>query len=189
MGMLYNSRAISRREVEEKLKNAGDYVKMDFLSSCLKKEMDFDTKKFVLMKLAEVYELRRMYYEAAKTIRNAAEINVTFEGKLKDFMKSAELFVKSGNFDESDISFNKALGSAKEIEKVQLKQKRKEWYRAQANDYVLKDKRSHAMSAYEKLLGLELNPAEKKEVQTALLGLYEKLGKVKEFYALRANMN
>lgn len=180
--------AVTRREVEERLKRVGDYVKMDYLSACLKKQLDFDTKKFVLLKLAEVYEQRRMFAEAAKMMRNAAEINTTYEGKMNDFVKSAELFVRAGHFDESDVSFTKALGCAKELEKARIKQTRKEWYKAQAKEYLARDRRSHAVIAYEKLLALELSLQEKKEAQTTLLSLYEKLGKVKEFYALKANI-
>jgi len=35
---------------------------------------------------------------------------------------------------------------------------------------------------------LDLTSEEKREIQGTLLMLYEKLGKVKEFYALKANM-
>lgn len=188
MGMLYKAKTITRREVEEKLKSVGDYVKMDFLSQCLKMQIDFDTKKFILLKLTEIYEARKMYSEAARMIRNAAEINTTYDGKMNDFMKSCTLFIKSGSFDEADVSFTKALGSATELQKGRLKAARKEAYKAQAKEYVAKGRRSHALDAYERILSFELTPEEKREAQSALLNIYEKLGKVKEFYALKANM-
>jgi len=183
-----NTHSTTRRELEERLKNVGDYVKMDLLSAALKKNIDIDTKKFCLLKLAEVYEERRMFSEAAKMIRNAAEVNLTYDGKMNDFMKSCSLFIKSGNFAEGDVSFTKALGCATELQRARLKTMRKEAYKAQAKEYVLREKRSHALEAYEKLLSLELTPEEKKEVQTSLLMIYEKLGKVKDFYALKSNM-
>jgi len=188
MGMLYKSKTITRREVEEKLKTVGDYVKMDFLSSCLKMQIDFDTKKYVLLKLAEVYELRRMFSEAARMIRNAAEINTTYDGKMNDFMKSCTLFIQGGNLDEADASFGKALGCATDLQKGRIKTIRKDAVKAFAKEMMKRDKRSHAASAYEKLIGLELGPDEKREAQTTLLGLYEKLGKVKDYYNLKANM-
>jgi len=181
--------SITRKEVEDKLKSVGDYVKMDFLSTCLKKQMDFDTKKFVLLKLSEIYEARKMFSEAAKMMRNAAEINTTYDGKMTDFMKSCSLFVKSGHFDEADVSFTKAMACASGMQKDRIKAMRKEAFKAQAKEYIARDKRSHAAETYEKLLGLEsLAPDEKREAQSTLLILYEKLGKVKEFYALKANM-
>ena len=188
MGMLYVGKSTTRREIEEKIQNVGDYVKMDVLSAALKKQIDFDTKKFVLLTLAGIYESRRMFSEAARMMRNAAEINTTYDGKMNDFMKSAELFIKGGNYADSDVSFTKALGSANESQKERIKGMRREAYKAQAKEYLAKDRRAHAIETYEKLLNLDLNPVDKAEAQNALLGLYEKLGKIKEYYALKANM-
>jgi len=188
MGAIYHARTTTKRELEEKIKNVGDYVKMDLLSSALKIQIDIETKKFVLLKLTEIYESRKMFSEAARMIRNAAELNSTYEGKMNDFMKSCTLFIKGGGFEDADVSFTKALGCATELQKGRLKAARKEAYKVQAKEYVAKKRRSHAVVAYEKLLALDLTPDEKKDVQNTLLMLYEKLGKVKEFYALKANM-
>lgn len=186
--MIEKDIVVTRREVEAKIATIGDYVKMDYLSSCLKKQLDFDTKKFVLNKLALIYEQRGMFTEAAKMMKASADINTTFDGKLNDFVKSTELFVKGGNFDEAEVSYAKALGCANTMQKEIIKGKRKDFYRAQAKEYLKKDKRKHAMDAYEKILMLDLNPQEKQEVQAALLPLYEKLGKVTEFYNLKKIM-
>ncbi|MEM4271593.1 MAG: hypothetical protein QXD13_00675 [Candidatus Pacearchaeota archaeon] len=188
MAAIYHTRTISRHEIDDKLKKSGDFVKLDFLSSCLKKQMDFDTKKFVLLKLAELYSERKMFAEAGKMMRAGAEINGTYEGKMNDFIKSGELFAKAGNFDEADVSFTKALGSATEMQRAKIKTAKKTAYFAKAKELMQRDRRSHAMEAYEKLLLMDLNPIEKHEVQNALLQIYEKLGKVKEFYALKAGM-
>lgn len=182
-----STKTVTRREVEEKLKGIGDYVKMDFLSSCLKKNLDFDTKKFVLVKLTEVYEQRRMFSEAAKMMRAAAEINTTYDGKMNDFMKSCLLFVKGASLDEADVSFTKALGSATDLQKARLKMQRKDAVKELARELIARDKRSHAVLAYEKLLKLELTPEEKNEAQSKLLWLYEKLGKIKDYYALKGS--
>ena len=188
MTQIFHTRAITRREVDEKLKISGDYVKLDFLSACLKKQMDFDTRKFVLMKLAEVYEQRKMFAEAGKMMRASAEINTTYDGKMNDFVKSAQLFVMAGGFQDADVSFAKALGSAKEMQRQGVKNLRKEAYKAKAKDLLDKERRSHAMEAYEKLLDLELTPQEKREAQSSLLAIYEKLGKIKEYYHLKAEI-
>jgi len=188
MGAIYHARTTTKRELEEKLKNAGDYVKMDVLSSALKKQIDIETKKYVLLKLTEIYEARKMFSESARMIRNAAELSTTYEEKMNDFMKSCTLFIRSGSFDDADVSFTKALGCATELQKGRLKVARKEAYKTQAREYVTKERRSHAVIAYEKLLSFDLSLDEKKEIQSTLLMLYEKLGKVKDFYALKANM-
>ncbi len=179
---------VTRKEIEAKLENVGDYVKLDYLQNCLKKQIDFDTRRFVLVKLASIYESRKMYLEAAKVIRSAADINATFDAKMRDFLKSTEFFIKAGYFDEADISLAKTLASASENQKVAIKIKVKEYYNAQAKEFIRKDKRRHAMETYEKILELDLNPFEKKEVQTNLLSLYQKLGKINEYFTLQRSM-
>lgn len=186
--MAFKEEALSKRNIEEKLKNVGDYVKMDFLQQCLKRQLDFDTRRFVLITLAKVYESKKMYLEAGKLTRNAADINTTYEAKMNDFLKSTELFIKAGNFDEADISTTKAFAVANDRQKVEIKIRIREAYKLQANELLKKDKRKQAMESYEKLLRLDLNPGEKKDVQKTLLELYEKLGKIQDYYSLQKMM-
>ncbi len=181
--------SVTRRDVEARLAVVGDYVKMDYLQACLKKPLDFDTKRFVLVKLSEVYEARKMFLEAGKMIRIAADINTTFDGKIKDFVKSMELLVKGGNFDEADISFNKALAMANERQKLEIKIKRKDMLKRQADEYMKKDRRKNAMDVYEKMQEIDLTAQEKKDVRDKLLYLYEKLGKIKDYMNLKNNVN
>jgi tetratricopeptide (TPR) repeat protein len=178
----------TKRDIEEKLKKLGDYVKIDYLGRCLKENPDFETRKFILLTLSKLYEDKGMFAEAAKQIRNAADINSTFNAKIADFMKAAELFAKASDFGEVDISVTKALASANTMQRAQIKTQQKQIYMAQAQALVKKDKRSTALKAYEKILTFELTPNEKKDVQITLLGLYEKLGKVREFYSLKRSM-
>jgi tetratricopeptide (TPR) repeat protein len=177
-----------RKEIEAKLATMGDYVKIDYLARCLQQNLDFDTRKFVLLTLSKLYESRNMYAEAAKLMRGAADINTTFQGKIGDFLKSAELYSRAGVFDEADISIQKALASANTSQRPLIKKQQKEYYMTQAKLLMQKDKRTNAMKAYEKILALELSPQEKTEVQNILMGLYEKLGKVREFYNLKRSM-
>jgi len=181
--------SVTRKEVEDKIASMGDYVKMDYLSRCLKQSMDFDTRKFVLTKLGEIYGQRGMYLEAAKMIAGSAEINSTFQAKINDYVRAAEFFIKGGDFDNADSTFNKAVVCCNGMQKEVIKNKRKDLYKVQAKLYLDRDKRHQAMQTYEKLLSIELSLDEKKEVQSTLLYLYEKLGKIKEFYALKRNMN
>ena len=174
-----------RREVETKLSDMGDYVKMDYLQKVLRMNINFDTKKFVLVKLAEIYGPRGMYADAAKLMVTSAEINTTYLGKMNDFMKATELFIRAGKYDESDIVLQRALVCGNENQKFQMKMKRKDLIKNQAMDLLKKDKRNNAMLAYEKLLTMDLSLDEKKEAQTTLLNLYEKLGKIRDYYSLK----
>ncbi len=183
-----NVKEVTRREIEAKLSTIGDYVKMDYLQTCLKKSLDFDTRKFVLTRLSATYESRKMFLEAAKLMRSAADINATHESKMNDFVKSSELFIKAGDYQEADNTLTKALASATSSQKIAIKIRMKDSYKAQAKELLTKDKRKHAMDAYEKLLTQDLDPLEKKEAQKSLLYLYEKLGKIQSFYALQKVM-
>lgn len=180
---------ITRKEIEQKLSTVGDYVKMDYLQQCLKKQLDFDTRKFVLLTLATIYETRGMYLEAARLLRNAAEINTTYDGKMHDFMRSTGAFIKGAGYDEAHLTFMKALGCVAEKAKPSIKETYKKLYFTQAEELIKRDKRKHALEAYERILSLDfLSPEEKRKAQVALLPLYEKLGKVKEFLALKKQL-
>jgi len=152
-------------------------------------QIDFDTRRYVLTKLAAIYESRKMYLEAARLIRIAADINTTYEGKAGDFIRSADLFIKGGNFSEADISVAKALATANDKQKVAIKIKVKEAYKAQAKEFMSKDKRKHALETYEKIASMDLDPLEKKEIQQQLLFLYDKLGKIVESASLKKAMS
>ena len=178
----------SRREIEEKLKTLGNYVKIDYLLSCLKQPVDFDTRKFVLVNLGQLYKEKKMYLEAGKMMQSAAPINTTFKGMIEDYVKSGELFVKAGSFDNADIAFEKALACGNEREKFEIKQKKIDFIKAQGEVYLKNDKRNSALLTYEKLLSLNLAESERREVQTKLLGLYERLGKIREFNSLKRAM-
>ena len=180
---------VTKADIQAKLATVGDYVKMDFLQQCLKKMLDFDTRKYVLLTLATIYEQRHMYLEAGKLVRNAAEINTTFEGKMQDFLKSAELLVRGGAFDEARVSFIKAMGSANERQKPALRDTFKKAHFTTAEEFLKKDKRKHALESYESVLALEfITPEEKRKAQIAILPLYEKLGKIKEFMNLKKQL-
>lgn len=175
----------NKQDIQAKLAKMGDYVKIDYLNRALGSGLDFETRKFVLLELSKLYEARSMYLEAGKLMKNAAEINTTFKGKIMDFMKSVELLVRGGNYTEADQLFAQTLALATDRERPELKQLIKGYYFVQARAYAKVDKRTNAKKAYEKLTTLELNPVEKKEVQDQLLALYQKLGNIKEFYKLR----
>ncbi len=178
----------NRREIEEKLKGLGDYVKIDYLESCLKRQLDFDTRKFVLTTLADLYKNRKMFLDAGKMMLAAANINTTFQGKVNDFLGAARLFIKAGDFNNTDLAFEKAISCANTSQKIEIKQIKKENYKEQAEIYLKNDKRKHAIEAYERLLSLDLEVNEKKEAQEKLLNLYEKLGKIRDYYSLKRVM-
>jgi len=175
----------TKSEIEKRLEGMGDYVKMSYLQRALKSGLDFDTRKFVLLRLAGIFEAKKMYLESARLVKSAGEINTTFKNKIKDYMKSIELYIKGGNYQDADIVFSQALALGSDREKKELKNKFKDTYMMQAKIYFNTGKRSQAKITYEKILTLDLSPSEKKEVQEELLEIYNKLGNVREYYSLK----
>ena len=178
----------SVREISSKLQDMGDYVKMDYLRRCLQHKLDFESRKFVLVTLAGIYEARGMFNDGGKLFRSVSEVNTNDENRVNDLIKSSELFIKACLFDEADVSYRRALSLVKDIEKNRVKEGVKGFYKAQAKILVSKGKRRIAASVYEKLLSdFDLDVEEKRFAETELLFLYEKLGKIREYSALREN--
>jgi tetratricopeptide (TPR) repeat protein len=180
----------NKKDVEARLASMGDYVKIDYLAELLNGNLDYDTRRFVLLKLARLYKDKGMLAEAAKLVVNAADINTTYDAMMRDYSVAMQLFIQGDKFDEADIALNKAMVSCNtEGQKSSLRAKRKEALLARAADLVKKDKRKHAMIAYEKILTLpDVTADDKKVAQQNLSRLYEQLGKVKEFYGLKRSM-
>ena len=178
----------TKQEIEAKLATMGDYVKIDYLERLLKMHLDFETRKFALNTASKLYENRNMYNEAARAMKAAAEINTTFRSKIQEYMKSIELFVKGGSFQDADFMFAQALALGNEKDKMEMRAVLKTYYLKEARDLMAKDKRNHAKKVYEKSLNLDLTPQEKQQVQQQLLVLYEKLGNVSEFLKLKKSM-
>jgi hypothetical protein len=177
---------LTRAEIDAKLRVSGDYVKIDFLSQCLKKPMDQETKKYALVTLSKIYEERKMLAEAGKMMKNASDINTTFQGKMSDLIKATDLFIRAGTYDIADSTMAAAIGLGNEVEKRTIKEKIKDTYIKLGREFLQRDKRKNAMEVFEKVLGtFQMVPQEKAEVQKLLLDIYQRLGKVKEYMALR----
>ena len=171
----------SVREISDKLKGMGDYVKMGYLKDCLRRTLDLETRRFVLSNLSAIYEKRKMLGEAGKLYRILADLNLNKDSRVNDFVKSVELFIRAGILEEAEVSYYKALNSVKEIEKHRIIEGVKGFYLSQARVYSAKGKRRHASLMYEKLLkSFQLNIAEKRFVNLELANLYKQLGKVRE---------
>lgn len=178
----------SKSEIDRKLQGMGDYVKMSYLQRALHSGLDYETKKHVCLKLAEIYENRKMFMEAAKTLKSAAEINTTFKDKAADFMRTSELYVKGGDYIEADRIFSQAIALANNKEKSELKGQYKDFYIKQAREFLKSDKRNYARQVYEKALQLDLDIGERTQIHKELLELYNKLGLIREYYKLKDSM-
>ncbi|MEK6897164.1 MAG: hypothetical protein AABW93_01390 [Nanoarchaeota archaeon] len=176
---------MTKSEIEQALAGKGDYVQIDHLGRFLGESgVALDTKKFVFLKLAALYEKAKMLNEAAKMYDNAAELSIPFTEKIKNYMKETELYAKSGTFDKVEQAMKKAMSQANSRERGEIKISVKMFYKEQANVCESELRRTQAARFYEKILEMGTSEQERAEISEKLLELYKKLGKLHEYNLL-----
>ena len=173
-------KGMKKFEIDEALEGKGDYVQIDHLTKLSREELPLDIKKFVYVKLADIYEKKGIFTNAAKIYDNIAIISIAFSEKVKHYVRSAELYIQAGVFDKVEEAMKKAIGEANSFEKQDIYYAVKGFYQKQAETYINQFKRNNAAKIYEKLLDMNLTESEKKEITKKLIGLYDKLGKFNE---------
>ena len=176
---------LSKSDVEAKIEGKGDFIKIDYLSNILKQKLHRDTKKFVYLKLIEIYDKKRMFNDVAKMYEGLGIISIAFSEQIKNYIKATEYYIKAGFFDKADYSMKKAINEANSVERNEINITIKNFYKKQAEEYEMNSKRNAAVKIYEKLLEMNITDQERKEIKVKLMELYEKLGKLKEFYAMK----
>jgi len=178
----------TKQEVEVKLNSMSDFLKMEYLESCLKVHMDFDVKRLCHQKLAELYDARNMFSEAARNMSAVAELAGTFKDKMQAYMKETELWIKSAQYDRADDAFKKAMASGSAKDKEEMKKAIKDLYTRQAIAYEKANRNSNALKIYE-LLIRTADASEVLELKKKLLDMYHRLGKIREYTVLKAQMD
>ncbi len=176
---------LSKSDIEEKLYGKGEFVQIDYLNKLLRERLHRDTKKFVYLKLIEIYERLKMFNDVAKMYEGLADISIAFSEKIKYFVKATEHYIKAGYFNQADYAVRKAMGEANATERGEIQFAVKDFYKRQAEIYEKELKRNSAAKIYEKLLEMNITDSERKEIKNRLMELYEKLGRLKEFYTLK----
>ncbi len=176
---------LSKSEIEGKLAGKGDFVQMDYLSNLLKQKLHRDTKKFVYLKLIEIYNKKHMFNDIAKMYEGIAGISIAFSEQIRNYLKATEYYIKAGFFEKADYAMRKAFNEANAVERNEINFAVKDFYKKQAEEYEKELKRNSAAKIYEKLLEMNISDSERKEIKERLMELYEKLGRLKEFYAMK----
>ena len=179
------SLSITKAQIEEDLRNNGDFVKIDHLNRLLRQADSLDTRKFILLKLAEIYASKGFYPDAARNLDAAADISITYKEKMELYMREAELYVKLGQFDVADAILKKAhiQGTEKERRDMQAKYSQLYHKEAQENEKALKNRK--AVEYYERIYYNILgNDEEKARIKQKLLEIYNKLGRVGDYSRL-----
>ncbi len=171
---------VSRAEIEEDLKNKGDFVQIDHLNRYLKQADSIDVKKFILIKLAEIYIAKGFYLDAAKRLNLAADASITFKEKYDVYMKEAELLVKCNEFEMADQAIKKALSQTDNKDKNQCYDKYISFYETEALSNEKSQKNRKAIDFYEKIHPMARTRDKRELIRTKIISLYGKLGMVKD---------
>ena len=181
---------MTKSEIERDLQGKGNFVQIDHLNRFLKDHpLNMDTKKFIFLKLASLYEASKLFGETAKAYDNAASISLTFAEKIKHYTKAAESYARLGAFDRIDEAMRKAMSEANSREREDIQATIKMMYKTQATQLESEMKRSHAVKFYEKLLDMRLSDQERRDIREKLSDLYVKLGKLNEYQALKRSLS
>jgi len=176
---------ITKSEIEKEIEGKGNFIKIDKLNRFLRQAQSTDVKRFIFLKLAEIYEASNMPQESAKMYNHAAISSITFKDKIKYFIKETEMNVKAGDFQNADDSLKKALGESNSSQKEGILSEVKEFYKKQGELYEKENKRGQAMRIYEHLAGMRLSDDERFNVREKLLELYDKTGSIRKFKLLK----
>ncbi len=176
---------MSKSEIENALENKGDFVQIDWLIKYLDNNLNRDIKKFIFLRLAELYEKKLMFKDAAKMYNNLGIIAIAFTEKIQYYVKEAKTFIKIEDFDSADKAMKKALYEANNLQKKDIYREIKHFYKQHAQEYENQRKRKHATRVYEKLLEMKINEQERKEIKEKLLKLYQKLGERRKYEFLK----
>lgn len=126
-----------------------------------------------------------MLSDAAKTYEALAIAAIAFSEKRLYYIKETELFIKAGMFERADEAMKKGMNLGTASDKSEIYFVVKEFYKKQAEAYEREMRRAHAAKIYEKLLEMNISSMEREEIKEKLLKLYEKLGKVREYFNLK----
>jgi len=180
-------RDMSKSDMENVLNEKGEFIQIDIINKFLDSSSGLkrDTKKFLFLRLAEIYERRLMISEAAKMYDNLGILVISYFEKIKYFLKEAKLLISKGEFNRAEEAMKKAITQASSVERENIYFEVKHFYKEQAREHEEKMRRAHAVRIYEKLLEMRLDSLERKEIKEKLLGLYDKLGEIRKYESLK----
>jgi hypothetical protein len=174
----------TKEEIAQKVETMSDFLKMEYLENCLKQFPDREIQKFCYFRLSQLYEGRKMFVEAARNMTRYANLLDRDKNMIKAHLKEAELWIKAGSYDDVDAIIKKIVPMANAVDKIEIKSTIKEAYSKQAIEFEKGGKNSYATKIYERMLA-DANETERIAIQKRLVELYRRLGKVREYLALK----
>ncbi|MFH1452052.1 MAG: hypothetical protein ABIF88_02670 [archaeon] len=155
--------------------------KIVYLESALRESgFSYEIKRFLYDNLSKLFESRKMYERAGKAMANKASMDISFKDRVENYLTAAELYSKAGKVDDAEDMFTRANRDVGSEMKTKIRLARKNIYLICARDLEAKGKRAGAAKFYEKLVKMNLEEFEKREIKEKLLTTYKALGLFRE---------
>ncbi len=178
------TKGMSKSEIERELKGKGDFIQIDYLNRFIAQKPPLHEKKFAFMKLIGIYDSKKMFNDVAKIYNNLALLALSQQERVECLIKETKAYIQGGRFDEGDSVMRRAMDEVTIVRKADIYEDIKKFYRKEGENYERENKRNHAIKVYEKLLSMKISENEKNEIKSKLLGLYDQLGKFREYSVL-----
>ena len=94
----------------------GEYVQIEYLERCLGKQLDFETKKFVLLKLSGIYENKSMFCVLPKSYYGKPYSVKNYFARNKQIAKASDIVIGmipegvTSNGTQSTLDYGKKFG-------------------------------------------------------------------------------
>ena len=176
----------SIKEIDEQLTNMNtDLNKIYFLETLLKNPRpSLDYKRYILEKISELNEGRKMYERAAKYMLQKATIEIASKEKMESYLKAAELYAMAGKLEDSEQMFLRAKRECKPEEQGRIELAKKNIFLTFAQDLENKGKKASASKFYEHLVKMKLEPAQKQIIKEKLIRTNKALGLFRDIKAI-----
>lgn len=180
--MVIQVREKTIEDMEVKLATMGTALnKISYLESALKVvNGNFEIKRFLWGELALLYEERKMFERAARSLGILASMEPMFKDRMDSYVMAAEMFCRIGKIADAENMFTRVVRDAGKADKEKVMLARKNIYFGCARDLEEKGKRASAVKFYEQLVNIRMEDVEKEEVVEKLKIAYKALGMFRE---------
>ena len=139
----------TKEEMEAKANSMSDFLKMEYLESCLHASRDPAVLRYCYFELVKLYEARVMYSDAIKYLNKLQQLVVSAMDKLQLYEKEIELLMKSGNYERIGEVYKSFLKiTTNEIEGLNLRRKIVKLYMREAQKFESAHKNLALLKVY-----------------------------------------
>jgi len=163
---------ITQKFIEEKLKTfISEEKRIEWLEKISEQIIDKELKKFCYLKIAELYEKKRMLSSAINYYVLASSLIEKYRENIGVMLKISQLYVKSLNFQYAEDFLRKALSYASTREREEIEKKFFNFFIEEAKTYEEKKRFSKAVQFYKYLADKGINRI---EMLNKIAELYDK---------------